>query len=62
MRPAIVKKFCAISPAIDAATSMKIRSEKGFTALTIGHGLGSAVVSQELWGVDLRIEVHEIGI
>ena len=41
---------------------MKIRAEKGFTALTIGHGLGSAVVSQELWGVDLRIEVHQIGI
>ena len=41
---------------------MKIRLEKGFTALTIGHGLGSAVGSQELWGVDLRIEVHQIGI
>ena len=41
---------------------MTVRPEKVFAALTIGHRLGSAVVSQELWGVDLRIEVHQIGI
>ena len=47
---------------MDPANSTTFNSEKGFTALTIGHSLGSAVVPQEKWGVDLRVEVHQVGI